>query len=718
MNPPRRWTPLWLRVALGLRCVGCWKGSFGRWICCWTAALLSLCCLPVLSQPAGSSVVKPEPAGPVRITLGNSAAELSGPWRFHTGDNQQWAMPEYDDAGWEKVDLTPPPGSDDPDLGTSGYVPGWTALGHDGYSGYAWYRLRVNVEDGDRELALKMPDAVDDAYQVFVNGQPIGQFGRFFQHSVIAYPAIPKEYKLPADLRSGTMLIAIRMWMDSATPYNSPDAGGLHGPPVLGHAETIAAQVLVNWDGTAHEVGVGFLEVLVLLLALAVSLTHFRMDPTDKAYLWLALVSLATLLGNLIVLSTSFTAWIPQTVAMILLKVVIEPVRIGLWVLFWAYWFRVGPARWLQLAVSGLVLLLALGTLPMQAPLYGPVVPLGASRWLVPLLLIAKLALAGLLVYVVYRGLRRRRSEGWLAVPAVLFAVAANYQHELHLIHIRTAFSIFGFTVSLGTASTMLSLLLVTVMLSRRFLHAERRRVQWGWEIEQARQVQQVMLPRELPPVPGLRIEGDYRPAREVGGDFFQILPDERDGSVLMIVGDVTGKGLCAGMMVAMIVGIVNAAARDDADPVAMLTTLNEHLCERGHATATCLMLRIGRDGEAKLANAGHLPPYLNGKELPMEGALPLGVLPGVDFPVTRFALRDGDSLMLISDGVAEAQDADGVLFGFERIGELLRQPITAAELAAAAQLFGQEDDILVLRVDRLHAPTAEQHSHRAMVLT
>ncbi len=716
MNPFRRWMRVCLRFGGVRSCVS--KQLLPSKIC-WTAALLWVVVgVPGLSQPVSSEASKPESAGFVRITLGNSAAELTGPWRFHTGDDLRWARPEFDDSSWETIDLTPPPGSDDPDLGTSGYVPGWTAQGHDGYAGYAWYRLRVDVQDGDRALALKMPDSVDDAYQVFVNGQSIGQFGHFSQHSVIAYPAIPRDYKLPADLRSGTLLIAIRMWMDSATPYNSPDAGGLHGPPVLGHAETIATQVLVNWDGTAHEVGIGFLEMLVLLLALTVSLTHYRMDPTDKAYLWLALVSCATLLGNFVLLSTSFTAWIPQTFALILLSVVIAPVRIGLWVLFWAYWFRVGPARWLKVAVGGLVLLLAAGTLPMQAPLYGPTVPLGASRWLVPLLLVAKLALAGLLVYVVYRGLRRRRSEGALALPAVLLAVAANYQHELHLIHVRTAFAVFGFTVSLGTASTMLSLLLVTLMLSRRFLHAERRRVRWGWEIEQARQVQQVMLPKEIPQVPGFRIEGDYRPAREVGGDFFQILPDEGDGSVLLVVGDVTGKGLCAGMMVAMIVGIVNAAARENPDPVRLLTRLNQHLCDHGHATATCLMLRIDRDGEAVLVNAGHLPPYRNGREVAMEGALPLGIVPGIDFPVTRFTLEDGDNLMLISDGVAEAQDAEGVLFGFERIGEVLRRPTTAAELAAAAQRFGQEDDILVLRVDRLPAEAREHDARRAAVLT
>jgi len=101
------------------------------------------------------------------------------------------------------------------------------------------------------------------------------------------------------------------------------------------------------------------------------------------------------------------------------------------------------------------------------------------------------------------------------------------------------------------------------------------------------------------------------------------------------------------------------------------------------------------------LANAGHLPPYLNGNEMQMEGALPLGAVAGTEFPLLHFQLGAGDTLMLMSDGVVEAQDAEGKLFGFERIGGLLRGKITAAGLAAAAQSFGQEDDITVLTVAR-----------------
>jgi len=84
-----------------------------------------------------------------------------------------------------------------------------------------------------------------------------------------------------------------------------------------------------------------------------------------------------------------------------------------------------------------------------------------------------------------------------------------------------------------------------------------------------------------------------------------------------------------------------------------------------------------------------------------MEGALPLGAIPGADFSVLRFQIAEGDSLMLMSDGVAEARNGKGHLFGFDRIGEMLHGHATAAALATAAQEFGQEDDITVLAVAR-----------------
>jgi serine phosphatase RsbU (regulator of sigma subunit) len=220
-------------------------------------------------------------------------------------------------------------------------------------------------------------------------------------------------------------------------------------------------------------------------------------------------------------------------------------------------------------------------------------------------------------------------------------------------------------------------------------------------EIEQAQQIQHVLIPDELPRIAGFAIESEYRPAREVGGDFFQIMPGQELGSALIVVGDVMGKGLQAGMLVAVIVGAIRTAAQYHSDPLILMNNLNDQLSGRVGAIATCLILRITADGEVTLANAGHLAPYLNGVEMEMEGALPMGMLPHADFTVMHFQLAPGDTLMLMSDGVAEAQDQHKNLFGFERIGEMLQRPISAAALASAAQAFGQEDDILVLRIQR-----------------
>jgi len=187
-----------------------------------------------------------------------------------------------------------------------------------------------------------------------------------------------------------------------------------------------------------------------------------------------------------------------------------------------------------------------------------------------------------------------------------------------------------------------------------------------------------------------------------VGGDFFQILPHPTDGSVLIVAGDVTGKGLQAGMLVALIVGAIRTSVEKSFDPMETIQTLNRRLCGRGHAHATCLALRIAADGSATLANAGHMPPYLNGKELSVEGSLPLGMIPAAEFTVMRFQLKPDDRLMLLSDGIAEAQDEEGHLFGFERIRDLLATPIAVADLASAAQAFGQQDDISVIAIRRV----------------
>jgi serine phosphatase RsbU (regulator of sigma subunit) len=190
-----------------------------------------------------------------------------------------------------------------------------------------------------------------------------------------------------------------------------------------------------------------------------------------------------------------------------------------------------------------------------------------------------------------------------------------------------------------------------------------------------------------------------------VGGDFFQVLPDPRDGSTLIVVGDVAGKGLQAGMLAALIVGAIRTAFKFTSDPSSILALLNERL--QGRGLVTCLAMRIDGNGSIELANAGHLPPYVNGRELALEGAFPLGALPANLFPIQRFQLSEGESLLFVSDGVVEARNAQGELFGFERTAAI--SGTSADQIARAAQQFGQEDDITVLTLTL--APVGAVHA-------
>ena len=120
----------------------------------------------------------------------------------------------------------------------------------------------------------------------------------------------------------------------------------------------------------------------------------------------------------------------------------------------------------------------------------------------------------------------------------------------------------------------------------------------------------------------------------------------------------------------------------------------------------TCQAAWFGANGELVMANAGHLPPYLNSQEIALPGGLPLGVLPDVDYEEIALYLHPGDRILLMSDGVVEARQPSGELFGFDRVHNLSNQ--TAFYIADAAREFGQEDDITVLTVRRLAAAVPE----------
>lgn len=238
----------------------------------------------------------------------------------------------------------------------------------------------------------------------------------------------------------------------------------------------------------------------------------------------------------------------------------------------------------------------------------------------------------------------------------------------------------------------------VSVHEARRYVKTRTEKALLESEMAAARQVQQVILPNPHQQIPGFVVESAYMPAREVGGDFFQVLPAR--GGLLLVIGDVSGKGLPAAMLVSLVIGAIRAVADETQDPVAMLKKLHGQIAGRTpDGFVTALAAFIGDDGMATIANAGHLSPYLDGHELELPGALPLGLNGGGQFEARTVEVRAGSRLTFLSDGVVEAQKAGGELLGFERAQAMTREP--AAAIARAAVEFGQADDITVVTIER-----------------
>ena len=209
-----------------------------------------------------------------------------------------------------------------------------------------------------------------------------------------------------------------------------------------------------------------------------------------------------------------------------------------------------------------------------------------------------------------------------------------------------------------------------------------------------AREVQRLMLPEDAETFPGYSVDSVYRPALQLGGDFFQILPAGNSGFML-VLGDVAGKGLAAAMHVSMLVGVIRTIALETNDPAIVLGELHDRLVGRTSGISTALAAHVSANGLVTIANAGHLSPYLDGKEVELPGALPLGIPEGGTYTSVRFELSTGSRLTFYSDGVVEAQNKAGELFGFDRVRAISTKPADA--IVEEAVRFGQADDITVV---------------------
>jgi phosphoserine phosphatase RsbU/P len=620
------------------------------------------------------------------ITDREPVTSLDGLWRFHTGDNPAWASPGFDDARWPLLR------SDE----------SWTRQGYPGLSGYAWYRFKLQVPDGSKPLSLLFAGILT-SYRVYADGRLIGGYGYLPPRALTSQPR-SAVYDLPRSSQHGprSIPIAIRVWQDPVWAYYAPGGsftrGSIAGDSTLIH-QRLNLMNLAEQNQHANLYSYSILAALFGLLALGL----FLLNRADREYLWFALVLLASAadaaaqVGGLLIpveifdLIDGCMGALFSIAALLFFARVLRTRRALVW------WFALCTAALAALTVflywSGLTSVPVSGTfeifciLPSQLWILIVLVR-GAARkdadarlLLFPALLMFGYNLANSFMGVAYQ-------FGWQEIGFYFNPLILRHPFPLDLEDVvNTVFAFF-----------------MMAFLIRRFSLARREEQRLAGEFEAARTIQSLLIPAAPPATPRFKVENVFLPAQEVGGDFFQTLPGA-DGSLLVIVGDVSGKGLRAAMTVSAIVG----ALRDTQErrPAQVLVHLNRVLCGQITGFVTGCATLIAASGATTLANAGHLSPYRNGSELEIPADLPLGVDPAAKYSELSIQLAPGDTLAFLSDGVVEARNATGELFGFERTRQISTRP--AEEIAQAAVAFGQQDDITVLTltfapVEVLHA--------------
>ena len=227
-----------------------------------------------------------------------------------------------------------------------------------------------------------------------------------------------------------------------------------------------------------------------------------------------------------------------------------------------------------------------------------------------------------------------------------------------------------------------------TLVENASLVQAEDAAKRYRQELAIASEIQQRLMTVTVPDVPFAKVNAVSYPCKDIGGDFFDLV--YTDKGLSLIVADVSGKGVSAAVVASILQGMLySQLARDSALPE-MISAVNRFLCEKvaGQKYATLVIARLSNTGDLELINCGHVPPLLvsEGKVVKLEeGNLPVGLVPVADFQVLRMKLKTGDRLLLVTDGVTEAEDATGEFFGTERLESCCPEGLVCIEQAVTA---------------------------------
>ena len=614
----------------------------------------------------------------IAVRPGSDPVALNGVWKWHEGDDVAWASPSFDDASWPTVTV---PGS---------------PLPHQ--PGTLWIRIRIAGAPGERVYIGTANLA--EAVELYWNGVRAGSLGNFERPSNLVYDVFPRPVmSAPVTFpRAGELILALRLSRPpahvAAAPTQLADSALFVGSET-GVRERIDARFQFpnmpsrelfgfNWGGWYSLV----LNASALILGMYLIVAWYSAREVH-GLLWLGINCLTYNLAVVV-----FAWWVEHPVSLDLanrvmsllmaitllttleLSIELAHVRSR-----WPRWLAYGPS------LAGTV---------WELVYPGRVIP--GQSWTIPGIVLVPLFLTLAIVF----NLRRR--SAWLLVagltPFMVLATLQDANGMRSLTGFDNSLLVWERTydAELNTLVTAGFALFLGLYFQRSVesIRAERQRM--SQELTAGSEMQRLLIPGSRQEWPHWTVEAVYRPAGEVGGDFYRF-HQRADGSLLVLVGDMSGKGLRPAMIVSFLLGVIEESLH--LPPRELLARLNARLQGRvSGGFVTCCAAVFESDGECRVVNAGHVPPWVDGETLEMESAMPLGIV--AEWEADEVALSPGSVVTMVSDGIVEAANPRGELFGFDRSRALSMKP--AQEIAEAARAWGQNDDITVVTVRRATA--------------
>jgi hypothetical protein len=605
---------------------------------------------------------------------------LNGGWRTHSGNDRAWATPGFNDSSWQVTTLnapqTPTPGAYDEH----------------------WYRLKLHLPAHHRSVAL-LDSGAQGIFEVYLNGQLLPGAGLRSAWGISSFSnnsVVPLEDG-ECSMESSPCVLAVH----TRVPNNSL----FHWNPArLAIQVSLGTLGAINDSATARQnqllraLTLRYTIALLLVLAAFPLILLSRFQSNHREYLWIGL--------NLLCLSFMGISSTPARFVFITLPAIyFSPIA----QIEFTFAFAGRPITRAWRVYQGVILLAIVTLLPclwLGALDFYPYQAIEAA------LLVPATFILPVLLFVWYR--HGNSEAGWLFLPSLLpllsiclidLGLIGTWLGSARLASIVNPIPIGTFFIRVDDPGNLLYLISICIVIFLRFNRVSHQQARAAAEWEAARAVQQVLIPAETPDVAGFKIETVYKPASEVGGDFYQVVRVQ-SGGILVVIGDVSGKGMPAAMTVSLLVGTFRTLAHYTQSPGEILQAMNQRMIGRNSGGfTTSLVLRAEVDGRLTVANAGHIPPYVDGQELALEHGLPLGLNPESAYGESILQLAPIAQITLVTDGVVEARDASGELFGFDRTRQISRQ--SAKEMADIAVRFGQEDDITVLAVSLLPVAAA-----------